>query len=128
MAESRGGTPRGERAALCARRTRKVRPLATRLSAFRFLAFFRSYISWLEAQIVRLPATTAGILWRRSVWRAKKFSSRDEHSGADRIARTRRLVIAGLDPAISIPVARLCPINRDDRDKPGHDNHRCLTL
>src|ERR1700689_3907176 len=40
MAESRGGTPRGERAALCARRTRKVRRLDTRLSAFRFLAFF----------------------------------------------------------------------------------------
>ena len=39
MAESRGGTPRGERAALCARRTRKVRRLDTRLSAFRFLAF-----------------------------------------------------------------------------------------
>src|ERR1700723_2946548 len=39
LAESRGGTPRGERAALCARRTRKVRRLATGLSAFRFLAF-----------------------------------------------------------------------------------------
>src|ERR1700728_1449607 len=28
---------------------RRVRRLDTRLSAFRFLAFFRSYISWLEA-------------------------------------------------------------------------------
>src|SRR3984957_17270078 len=36
-------------------------------------------------------------------------------------------VIAGLDPAISITVARLCQLNRDDRDKPGHDHHRCLT-
>jgi hypothetical protein len=124
MAESRGGTPRGERAAIRARRTRKVRPLATRLSAFRFLAFFRSYISWLEAKIVRVPATTAGILWRRSVRRAEKFLPRDEDSGADRIARTMKRVIAGLDPAISITVARLCHLNRDDRDKPGHDRHR----
>src|SRR5580698_580578 len=29
--------------------------------------------SWLEAQIVRIPAATAGILWRRSVRRAKKL-------------------------------------------------------
>ena len=65
LAESRGGTPRGERAALCARRTRKVRRLATRLSAFRFLAFFRSFLSFLgllEARIVRMPMATAGIL------------------------------------------------------------------
>jgi hypothetical protein len=74
--------------------------LDTRLSAFRFLAFF-SYISWLEAQIVRIPVSTAGVLWRRSVPRAEKFSSRDEDSGADRIARTTPyVVIAGLDPAI----------------------------
>src|SRR3984957_20389932 len=46
--KSRGGTPRGERAALCARRTPQgVRRLATRLSAFRFLAFF-SYIRGLK--------------------------------------------------------------------------------
>jgi hypothetical protein len=67
--------------------------LVTRLSAFRFLAFFRSYISWLEARIVRIPVSTAGILWRRSVRRAKKFSSRDEDSGADRIARTAFFVV-----------------------------------
>src|SRR5580692_2823921 len=57
--------------------------------------------SWLKVLIVRISAATAGILWRRSVRRAKKFSSRDDDSGADRIARTIRLVmIAGLDPAI----------------------------
>jgi len=39
-----------------------------------------------------IPATTAGILWRRSVRRAKKLLPRDEASGADRIAGTRTLV------------------------------------
>jgi hypothetical protein len=29
--------------------------------------------------------------------------------------------MAGLVPAISIQMARRCPDNRDDRDKPGHD-------
>jgi hypothetical protein len=101
---------------------RWVRTLATRLSAFRFLAFSSVRETWLKARIVRVPATTAGILWRRSVRRAEKFLRRDEDSGADRIARTIRRVIAGLDPAISMIVARLCHINRDDRDKPGHDN------
>src|ERR1700734_4573476 len=58
VAESRGGTPRGERAALCARRTPLgCGRLATRLSAFRFLAFF-SYIRG-SKQIVRIPASTA---------------------------------------------------------------------
>ena len=52
------------------------------------LLSFRSYISWLEARIVRIPVSTAGVLWRRSVRRAEKFSSRDDDSGADRIART----------------------------------------
>jgi hypothetical protein len=87
-----------------------------------------------------MPASTAGILWRRSVRRAKKFLSRDEDSGANRIARTTRLVIAGhsrskngvaslaYDPAISMIVARHCHFYRDDRDKPGHDNRCCLTL
>jgi hypothetical protein len=41
------------------------------------------------------------------VQRAERFSSRDNDSGADRIARTITLVIAGLDPAISITVAGL---------------------
>src|SRR5580692_10429323 len=63
------------------------------------LFFFRT--TWLKAQIVRIPAATAGVLWRRSGRRAKKFSSRDDDSGADRIARTiPYVVIAGLDPAI----------------------------
>ena len=55
-----------------------------------------SYISWLEAQIVRIPVSTAGILWRRSVRRAEKFSSRDDDSGADRIARTTDASSPGL--------------------------------
>jgi hypothetical protein len=71
-----------------------------------------------------MPVTTAGILWRRSVRRAEKFSSRDDDSGADGIARTMKRVIAGLDPAISMIVAGLCPIHRDDRDKPGHDGRK----
>src|SRR5690349_9711317 len=33
-------------------------------------------------------------------------------------------VIAGLVPAISLREARLCPLNRDGRDKPGHDISR----
>ena len=61
-----------------------------------FLPFLHS---WLEAQIVRVPASTAGILWRRSVRRAKRFvasfGASDDDSGADRIARTRALVIPG---------------------------------
>jgi hypothetical protein len=64
---------RRARSALRAPHPARVRRLATRLSAFRFLAFFRSYISWLKAQIVRLPAATAGVLWRRSVRRAEKL-------------------------------------------------------
>ncbi len=91
--KSRGGTPRGERAALCARRTPKgCGSWTTRLSAFRFLAFFervgsseianRARSSFQFAiryspiasflPIVRLQASTAGILWRRSVRRARK--------------------------------------------------------
>jgi Tripartite tricarboxylate transporter family receptor len=31
-------------------------------------------------------------------------------------------VIAGLDPAISMPRARPCHVHRDGRDKPGHDD------
>jgi hypothetical protein len=61
------------------------------------LLSFRPYISWLEAQIVRMPVSTAGVLWRRSGRRAKKFLPRDDDSGADRIARTiPYVVIAGL--------------------------------
>ena len=60
------------------------------------LLFFRSYTSWLEAQIVRPPVSTAGVLWRRSVRRAEKFLSRDDDSGADRIARTRVFVSSAL--------------------------------
>ncbi len=85
---------------------REMRLVPTRVVR-RSASFFFLRTSWLEAQIVRLPATTAGILWRRSVQRAEKFSSRDNDSGADHIARTITLVIAGLDPAISITVAGL---------------------
>ena len=61
QAESRGGTPIGERALQSARRTqvRWIRTRVDRRSAFLFLLFLHS---WLKAQIVRLPATTAGIL------------------------------------------------------------------
>jgi hypothetical protein len=41
---------------------------------------------------------------------------------ANRIAGTMKLVIAGLDPAISMTVAQLCQLNRDGRNKSGHDN------
>jgi hypothetical protein len=34
---------------------------------------------------------------------------------------THYVVIARLDPAISIVVAKPCQLNRDERDKPGHD-------
>jgi hypothetical protein len=40
-----------------------------------------------------MPVTTAGILWRRSGRRAKKFLPRDDDSGADRIARTAFFVV-----------------------------------
>jgi hypothetical protein len=35
-----------------------------------------------------------------------------------------RSVMAGLVPAISIPMARLCQTYRDARDKPGHDGYK----
>src|SRR5580692_10140636 len=76
---------------------REMRLVPTRVVR-RSASFFFFRTSWLEAQIVRLPASTAGILWRRSVQRAEKFSSRDNDSGADRIARIiAHAVIAGLD-------------------------------
>jgi hypothetical protein len=77
---------------------------------------------------VRLPATTAGVLWRRSVRRAGKFLPLEQQLGCACIARTIRLVIAGLDPAISMTVARLCQMNRDGRIKSGHDEYDPLTL
>jgi hypothetical protein len=52
----------------------------------------------------------------------------DETSGANAPRECGRLfenlnhlVIAGLDPAIPIRRARPCIMNRDGRDKPGHD-------
>ena len=96
MAQSRGGTPRGERAAIRARRT-PLGAVVGYASLGVLLPFFFFRPSWLKAQIVRLPATTAGILWRRSVRRAEKFSSRDDDSGANRIARIiAHAVMAGL--------------------------------
>ena len=68
-----------------------------------------------------MPVTTAGILWRRSVRRAEKFPSRDDDSGADRTARTMNRVIAGL-------VARPCHLNRDGRNKSGHDGEGKASL
>jgi hypothetical protein len=79
--------------ALCKARaaSRDVEDTALRHSAFRFpFFFFRT--SRLEALIVSVPASTAGILWRRSVRRAKKFLPRDDDSGADRIARSGKRV------------------------------------
>src|ERR1700722_2475714 len=68
----------------------------------RLLCFFPFLHSWLEARIVRIPVSTAGVLWRRSVRRAERFvalfDARDDGSGANRIARTfPHVVIAGLD-------------------------------
>jgi imidazolonepropionase-like amidohydrolase len=40
----------------------------------------------------------------------------NNNSDADRIAGMMKCVIAGLDPAISITVARPCQLNRDNRD------------
>src|SRR5580692_2176800 len=92
MAQSRGGTPRGERAAIRARRTPQGAVVGYASLGVPLPCFFPFLHSWLEAQIVRMPVSTAGLLWRRSVRRAKKFLPRDDNSGADRIARTRSLV------------------------------------
>jgi hypothetical protein len=57
-----------------------------------------------------------------------KLSFREQRLGCKCIAGTVfHAVIAGLDPAISIEMAQRCQMNRDGRDKPGHDMHRCLT-
>jgi hypothetical protein len=37
-------------------------------------------------------------------------------------------VMAGLVPAISIPVAKLCQMNRDARHKAGHDEREVLPI
>ena len=99
LAQSRGGTPIGERALQSARRTqvRWIRTRVDRRSASFFLSFVQSMTrkngyrfsdkghaplkTWLKAQIVRLPATTAGILWRRSVRRAEKFLPLEQQLG-----------------------------------------------
>ncbi len=47
-------------------------------------------------------------------------SRNDEQSGANG-TKSLSSVIAGLDPAISLRMAKRCLINRDGRDKPGHD-------
>ena len=52
------------------------------------------------------------------------FLPREQKLGCERIAGMMRRVIAGLDPAISMTVARPCQLNRDDRDKPGHDGKK----
>src|SRR5580658_9459786 len=61
VAESRGGTPRGERALQSARRIERCGGYGPALIGVP-LSFSSFLHSWLEAQIVRLPATTAGIL------------------------------------------------------------------
>jgi hypothetical protein len=73
QAESRGGTPRGERAALCARRTPQGAEVGYASLGVPLPCFLPLLHSWLKAQIVRIPASTAGVLWRRSVRRAEKF-------------------------------------------------------
>jgi hypothetical protein len=106
----------------------------TRKSGYRFSDRGHAPLkAWLKAQIVRLPATTAGILWRDRCGEREELVGLNNSSGANRIARTMNLVIAGLsrskngvaslayDPAISIAVARPCQLNRDGRNKSGHD-------
>ena len=116
VAESRGGTPRGERAALCARRTplgcggwiRVSRRSASLLSSFLH--------SWLEAQIVRIPASTAGILWRRSVRRARK--SYGVTKTRVRNASRERFLTSSL-PGLTRQSMRR--VGMDHRVKPGGD-------
>jgi hypothetical protein len=90
--------------------------LDTRLSAFRFLAFLPFVLGNARSK----DREDTGVHRRHSLAKigaeSKEFLPRDDDSGADRIARTRRLVIAGLDPAISMTMAGLCQMNRDDRD------------
>ena len=89
---------RRARSALRAPHPAWVRRLATRLSAFRFLAFFRSLLELLETRIVRLPASHRRYSLTKIGAESEKFETlfgaRDEDSGADRIARTRVLVLS----------------------------------
>jgi hypothetical protein len=57
LGQNRGGTPIGERAFARRALHRQVQRVM-RLSAFCFLLFFRLH-SWLKAQIVTAPVTTA---------------------------------------------------------------------
>ncbi len=94
VAESRGGTPRGERAALCARRT----PLGCGgwLRVSRRSASLLSFLTFVAQGTDR---ETIGIHRRHSLTKIGAESEAfrrfilwsDEDSGADRIARTRLL-------------------------------------
>src|ERR1700733_15478531 len=94
--QSRGGTPIGERALQSARRTqvRWIRTRVDRRSAFLF--FFLTFV----AQSTDREAT--GNHRRHSLAKigaeSEKISRRDDDSGANRIARTGKLVIASAFP------------------------------
>ena len=63
LAESRGGTPRGERSARAAPRLgAEVGYASLGVPLPCFLPFVLSFLSLLEARIVRRPAATAGML------------------------------------------------------------------
>ena len=119
QAQSRGGTPIGERALQSARRIERCGGYGPALIGVP-LPFLLSYI---VAQSADREAT--GNHRRHSLAKigaeSGEFLPSDDDSGANRIARTMRLVIAGLDPAIPIMVARPCQFNRDGRNKSGHD-------
>jgi hypothetical protein len=44
-----------------------------------------------------------------------------DDSATPQTQRNKEIVIAGLVPAISLSLAPLCPLDRDDRNKSGHD-------
>jgi len=94
LAESRGGTPKGERAALCARRP----PLGCGgwIRVSRRSASLLSSVVTFVAQGADREDT--GIHRRCSLTKigveSEKILRRDDDSGANRIARTRLLVIA----------------------------------
>jgi hypothetical protein len=101
LAQSRGGTPNGERALQSARRIERCgwyRPASFGVP----LPFFFLRTSWLEAKIVRYrpPPPAFSGEDRGGEREVRSFiAARDDDSGADRIARTRSLVSSA--PAVA---------------------------
>jgi hypothetical protein len=73
----------------------------------------------LKAQIVRIPASTAGILWRRSVRRAKEFLPLEQQLGCESHRENENVCViarSGSDEAIQGRLALSAGLLRSARN------------